>query len=56
MAPVTIDRAIENAVASAKMEGIIIDENMKSLIKKVIEGNLSIEEALSLINKNNSGD
>ncbi|MBQ6264028.1 MAG: antitoxin VbhA family protein [Clostridia bacterium] len=56
MAPVTIDRAIENAAASSKMEGIIIDENMKSLIKKVIEGNLSIEEAFSLINNNISGE
>ena len=56
MAPVTIDRAIENAAASSKMEGIIIDENMKSLIKKVIEGNLSIEEAFSLINNNIHGE
>ena len=56
MAPVTIDRAIENAAASSKMEGVIIDDNMKSLIKMVIEGNLSLEEAFSLINNNTSGD
>ena len=56
MAPVTIDRAIENAAVSSSMEGIIIDDNMKSLIKKVIEGKITMEEAFSLINNNKNGD
>ena len=56
MAPVTIDRAIENAAVSSGMEGIIIDDNMKSLIKKVIEGKITMEEAFSLINNNKNGD
>ena len=54
--PITDDEAVNAFMYLSKMEGIIIDENMKSLIKKVIEGNLSIEEAFSLINNNISGE
>lgn len=51
MAPMTIDRAIENAVVSTNMEGFAIGEEQKQLIKSIISGEITLEEALAQIKK-----
>lgn len=51
MAPMTIDRAIENAVVSTNMEGFALGEEQKQLIKSIISGEITLEEALAQIKK-----
>lgn len=45
----SIDKAIENAVASVEMEGFSIDEQSKDLCKKLLNNEISMEEYISLI-------
>ncbi len=45
----SIDKAIENAVASVEMEGFSIDEQSKDLCKKLLNNEISMEQYISLI-------
>lgn len=51
MAPMSIDRAVENAAVSLKMEGFNVEAEQKQMIKKIISGEISLQEALSIINR-----
>lgn len=51
MAPMTLDRAIENAVVSTNMEGFALGEEQKQLIKSIISGEITLEDALAQIKK-----
>ena len=45
----SIDKAIENAVASVEMEGFSIDEQSKDLCRKLLNQEISMEQYISLI-------
>ena len=45
----SIDKAIENAVASVEMEGFSIDEQSKDLCRKLLNKEISMEQYVSLI-------
>lgn len=51
MAPMTIDRAIENAVVSTNMEGFALGEEQKEIIKKLALGEITIEKVIEQIKK-----
>ena len=55
MAPVTIDRAIENAVVSTNMEGFRLGEEQKELIKKITLGEITLEEVINQIRQKYNG-
>ena len=45
----SIDKAIENAVASVEMEGFSVDEHSKDLSRKLLNNEISMEQYISLI-------
>ena len=45
----SIDKAIENAVASVEMEGFFVDEQSKDLCRKLLKNAISMEQYISLI-------
>lgn len=45
----SIDKAIENAVASVEMEGFSIDEQSKDLCRKLLNNEISMEQYISFI-------
>ena len=45
----SIDKAIENAVASIEMEGFSIDEHSKDLCRMLLNNEISMEQYISLI-------
>ena len=55
MAPVTIDRAIENAVASTNMEGFHLGKEQKELIKQIALGKVTLEEVVEKIKQKYNG-
>ena len=55
MAPVTIDRAIENAVVSTNMEGFRLGEEQKELIKQITLGEITLEEVINQIRQKYKG-
>ena len=50
----SIDKAIENAVASVKMEGYQIDSECVQWCKKLLEKEISMEQYITLV-KQKSG-
>ena len=50
----SIDKAIENSAASIKMESIHIDEQCKDWCRKLLQGELTMEEYIVLV-KEKSG-
>ena len=48
----SIDKAIENAVASVKMEGFQVDSECVQWCKKLLEKEISMEQYITLVNKN----
>lgn len=52
MKPMTIERAVNNAIVSTQMEGFVITEEMKSLIIKLINKEITLDEALKQLNNN----
>ena len=50
MAQMTPERAVDNAIASAKMEGFKISDEQRSLMLKVVRGEMTLDEALKIIN------
>lgn len=51
MTAMTIERAVDNAIASTKMEGFAITEKHKELIMKLMKKEITLEEALKELNK-----
>ena len=50
----TIERAVDNAIVSTEMEGFVITEKHRELIIKLMNKEITLEEALNeLCNKNN---
>lgn len=45
----SIDKAIENSAASVKMEGYQIDEQCKDWCRKLLQGELTMEEYIVLV-------
>ena len=50
----SIDKAIENAVASVKMEGFQVDSECVQWFKKLLEKEISMEQYITLV-KQKSG-
>ncbi len=50
MAQMTPERAVDNAIASTKMEGFKISDEQRSLMLKVVRGEITLDEALKIIN------
>lgn len=47
----SIDKAIENAVASVEMEGFSVDEQSKEWCRKLLNNEISMEQYISLVKK-----
>ena len=45
----SIDKAIENAAASVEMEGYVIDNECKDWCRKLMLGEISMEDYISLV-------
>lgn len=45
----SIDKAIENSAASVEMEGYVIDDECKDWCRKLLLGELTIEEYIILV-------
>ena len=45
----SIDKAIENSAASVEMEGYSIDEQCKDWCRKLLKGELTMEEYIVLV-------
>ena len=54
MTEMTIERAIDNAIASTEMEGFTVTEKQKELIKKLMNKEITINDALEELNNKNS--
>lgn len=44
-----IEQSIKNASASLLMEGFVVDEQVKAWCKKLLSGQITIEEYISLV-------
>ena len=54
MTAMTIERAVDNAIVSTEMEGFVITEKHRELIIKLMNKEITLEEALNKLgNKNN---
>ncbi len=49
--PMTIERAMENAIASTEMEGFVVTDEQRKLMRRVLEKEISLKEAISVLNK-----
>ena len=50
MKPMTIKRAVNNAIVSTQMEGFVITEEIKKLIVKLMNEEITLDEALKQLN------
>ena len=50
MKPMTIERAVNNAIVSTQMEGFVITEEIKKLIDKLMNEEITLDEALKQLN------
>lgn len=48
----TIERAVNNAIVSTQMEGFVITEEMKELIIKLMNKEITLDEVLKQLNNN----
>lgn len=46
----TIERAVNNAIVSTQMEGFVITEEIKKLIVKLMNKEITLDEALKQLN------
>ena len=53
MTAMTIERAVDNAIVSTEMEGFVITEKHKELIIKLMNKEITLDEALKGLNKSN---
>ena len=54
MREMTIDRAVNNAIASVEMEGYTITAEERDLIYRLVRKEITLKEALELLNKKQS--
>ena len=47
----SIDLAIENSAASVEMEGFIIDDQCKDLCRKLLQGDLTMDEYIAFVKR-----
>lgn len=47
----SIEKAIENSAASVVMEGYVVDEQCKEWCRKVLQGELTMEEYIVLLKR-----
>ena len=50
MKPMTIERAVNNTIVSTQMEGFVITEEIKKLIVKLMNEEITLDEALKQLN------
>ena len=50
MKPMTTERAVNNAIVSTQMEGFVITEEIKKLIVKLMNVEITLDEALKQLN------
>ena len=50
MKPMTIERAVNNAIVSTQMEGFVITEAIKKLIVKLMNEEITLDESLKQLN------
>ena len=50
---VSVDKAIENAVASVKMEGYTVDSECVQWCKQLLENKISMEQYIALVKQKN---
>ena len=50
MKPMTTERALNNAIVSTQMEGFVITEEIKKLIVKLMNEEITLDEALKQLN------
>ena len=50
MKPMTTERAVNNAIVSTQMEGFVITEETKKLIVKLMNEEITLDEALKQLN------
>ena len=46
----TVERAVNNAIVSTQMEGFVITEEIKKLIVKLMNEEITLDEALKQLN------
>ena len=49
----TIERAVDNAIASTEMEGFMITEKHRELIMKLMKKEITLDKAIKELNKKN---
>ncbi len=51
MAQMTPERAVDNTIASAKMEGFEVSEEHRELIMKLMSGEITTDDAFEVLKK-----
>ena len=51
MAQMTPERAVDNAIASIKMEGFEVTEEHRELILKLLSGEITTDDAFEILKK-----
>lgn len=54
MQEMTIDRAVNNAIASVEMEGFTITDTERNLIYKLVKKEITLNDALQQLNEKKS--
>lgn len=47
----TLERAMNNAIVSTEMEGFVVTEEQRELMKKVLKKEITLKEAIAELNK-----
>lgn len=50
MPEMTVERAVDNAIASAEMEGFTFTEEQRALIIKLVKKEITLDDALAELN------
>lgn len=51
MPEMTVERAVDNAIASNEMEGFTFTEEQRDLLIKVVSKEMTLKEALEILNR-----
>lgn len=52
----TKERALNNAIVSTRMEGVLVSDEQRAMLEKVLNGELSLKKALEQINDKYVGE
>ena len=47
----TLERAMNNAIVSTEMEGFVVTDEQRELMKKVLKKEITLKEAIAELNK-----